>query len=89
VPALLDDLIAFSNRDDVEPVTQAAIAHAQFESTHPFTDGNGRIGRALIGAILRRRGVTPHTALPARREDCSRHAVSYRENARAVPRASR
>ncbi|KAI3473457.1 hypothetical protein Pfo_031659 [Paulownia fortunei] len=43
VPALLDDLIAFSNRDDVEPVTQAAIAHAQFESIHPFTDGNGRI----------------------------------------------
>jgi Fic family protein len=64
VPALLEDLIAFSNRDDVEPVTQAAIAHAQFESIHPFTDGNGRIGRALIGAILRRRGVTPHTVLP-------------------------
>ncbi len=64
VPALLDDLIAFSNRDDVEPGTQAAIAHAQFESIHPFTDGNGRIGRALIGAILRRRGVTPHTVLP-------------------------
>ncbi|UFU15573.1 Fic family protein [Curtobacterium sp. C1] len=64
VPALLDDLIAFSNRDDVEPVTQAALAHAQFESIHPFTAGNGRIGRALIGAILRRRGVTPHTVLP-------------------------
>ncbi|KQR27009.1 Fic family protein [Curtobacterium sp. Leaf154] len=64
VPALLDDLLAFTNRDDVEPVTQAAIAHAQFESIHPFTDGNGRIGRALIGAILRRRGVTPHTVLP-------------------------
>ncbi len=52
-PGPLDDLIAFSNRDDVEPVTQVAIAHAQFESIHPFTDGNGRIGRALIGAILR------------------------------------
>jgi Fic family protein len=64
VPTLLDDLITFSNRDDVEPITQAAIAHAQFESIHPFTDGNGRIGRALIGAILRRRGVTPHTVLP-------------------------
>ncbi|NQX13064.1 Fic family protein [Microbacteriaceae bacterium VKM Ac-2855] len=64
VPALLEDLITFSNRDDIEPITQAAIAHAQFESIHPFTDGNGRIGRALIGAILRRRGVTPHTVLP-------------------------
>lgn len=64
VAALLEDLITFTNRDDVEPVTQAAIAHAQFESIHPFTDGNGRISRALIGAILRRRGVTPHTVLP-------------------------
>ncbi|MDF2510098.1 MAG: Fic family protein, partial [Microbacterium sp.] len=64
VPALLEDLLVFANRDDVEPVTQAAIAHAQFESIHPFTDGNGRIGRALIGAILRRRAVTPHTVLP-------------------------
>ncbi|WP_235510784.1 Fic family protein [Curtobacterium sp. Leaf261] len=64
IPALLDDLLVFANRDDLEPVTQAAIAHAQFESIHPFTDGNGRIGRALIGAILRRRGVTPHTVLP-------------------------
>ena len=64
VPALLRDLVVFSNRADVEPITQAAIAHAQFESIHPFTDGNGRIGRALIGAILRRRGVTPHTVLP-------------------------
>ena len=64
VPGLLDDLIVFSNRNDIEPITQAALAHAQFESIHPFTDGNGRIGRALIGAILRRRGVTPHTVLP-------------------------
>jgi len=64
VPGLLADLLVFSNRDDVEPITQAAIAHAQFESIHPFTDGNGRIGRALIGAILNRRGVTPHTVLP-------------------------
>ena len=64
VPDLLEDLIIFSNRDDLEPITQASIAHAQFESIHPFTDGNGRIGRALIGAILRRRGVAPHTVLP-------------------------
>ncbi|ARC55618.1 Adenosine monophosphate-protein transferase SoFic [Frondihabitans sp. 762G35] len=64
VAGSLDDLITFANRDDVEPITQAAIAHAHFESIHPFTDGNGRIGRALIGAILRRRGVTPHTVLP-------------------------
>lgn len=60
----LADLLVFANRDDVDPVAQAAIVHAQFESIHPFTDGNGRIGRALIGAVLRRRAVTPSTVLP-------------------------
>ncbi|MBM7504548.1 Fic family protein [Agromyces aurantiacus] len=64
VPAYLDDLVAFANRDDLDPVAQAAIAHAQFESIHPFTDGNGRIGRALINAILRRRGLTRRTVVP-------------------------
>jgi Fic family protein len=64
VPACLADLLTFANRDDVDPIAQAAIVHAQFESIHPFTDGNGRIGRALIGAVLRRRGITPTTVLP-------------------------
>ncbi|MEV8213155.1 Fic family protein [Leifsonia sp. NPDC077715] len=64
VSPLMDDLLAFSNRDDVPVVVQAAIAHAQFESIHPFTDGNGRIGRALIGAIYRRRGLTSVTTPP-------------------------
>lgn len=64
VPDYLDDLLAFANRDDLDPIAQAAVVHAQFESIHPFTDGNGRIGRALIGAVLRRRGVTPNAVLP-------------------------
>lgn len=64
VSALLDDLIAFCNRDDLPVLAQAAIAHAQFETIHPFGDGNGRVGRALISAILRRRGVTQHTIVP-------------------------
>ncbi|MFC4243080.1 Fic family protein [Gryllotalpicola reticulitermitis] len=64
VGELLEDLIEFSNRDDIPAIAQAAIAHAQFESIHPFTDGNGRIGRALIGAILRRRGLTVTTTPP-------------------------
>jgi len=55
VPALVDDLIAYVNRYDVDPVTQAAIAHAQFEIIHPFADGNGRVGRVLIAWILVRR----------------------------------
>ncbi|MGH3062282.1 MAG: Fic family protein, partial [Gaiellaceae bacterium] len=42
VPELLDDLCAFCNRGDIPAVIQAAIAHAQFETIHPFHDGNGR-----------------------------------------------
>ncbi len=56
VLGLLEDLCRFIARDDLPPVAQAAIAHAQFETIHPFADGNGRAGRALIYAILRRRG---------------------------------
>jgi Fic family protein len=56
VPGLLDDLCLFIARTDIAAVAQAAIAHAQFENIHPFPDGNGRIGRALIYAVLRRRG---------------------------------
>src|SRR5580658_3376340 len=52
---LLDDLLAFANRSDVDPVSQASIAHAQFEIIHPFADGNGRVGRVLVAWILTRR----------------------------------
>ena len=55
VPALVEDLVAYVNRDDVDPVSQAAIAHAQFEVIHPFADGNGRVGRVLVAWILVRR----------------------------------
>jgi len=55
VPALVGDLIAYANRDDIDPVSQAAIAHAQFEIIHPFADGNGRVGRVLVAWILVRR----------------------------------
>jgi Fic family protein len=58
------DLVAFANRDDLPAIPQAAIVHAQFESIHPFTDGNGRIGRALINAVWRRRGLTTSTVTP-------------------------
>jgi Fic family protein len=47
--------VAFVNRDDLPATAQAAIAHAQFETIHPFIDGNGRVGRCLIHAVLRRR----------------------------------
>jgi Fic family protein len=60
----MTDLVTFCNRTDLPALAQAALAHAQFESIHPFTDGNGRIGRALINAVLRRRGLTHHVVVP-------------------------
>jgi Fic family protein len=57
VHGLLEDLVAFMNRDDVPTLMQAAIAHAQFETIHPFADGNGRVGRCLIHALLSRHGL--------------------------------
>jgi Fic family protein len=55
VPALIDDLCHFLNRTDLPTLVQAAIGHAQFETIHPFADGNGRVGRCLIQIALRRR----------------------------------
>ena len=59
LPALLDDLFAYVDGDEHSPLVQAALAHAQFETLHPFADGNGRAGRALIHVVLRRRGLAP------------------------------
>lgn len=59
VERLLDDLCAFVDDVSLPPLVQAAIAHAQFETIHPFEDGNGRTGRALVQVVLRRRGLTP------------------------------
>lgn len=55
VPALLGDLIAYLNTNEHPPLLQAALAHSQFEAIHPFGDGNGRLGRAIIHVVLRRR----------------------------------
>ncbi len=56
VVPLLEDLCRFLAREDLAPIAQAAVAHAQFENIHPFADGNGRIGRTLIHIVLRRGG---------------------------------
>jgi Fic family protein len=64
VEMYMTDLVTFSRRSDISPLVQATLLHAQFESIHPFTDGNGRIGRALINAVLRTRGITAHTVVP-------------------------
>ena len=63
VQDLLEDLCDFCNQDDLPAVVQAALAHAQFETIHPFVDGNGRIGRVLIHLVLRRRSLAVR-ALP-------------------------
>jgi Fic family protein len=59
VQGLLDDLCNSINDDRLPPIVQAAIMHAQFETIHPFADGNGRAGRALIHVVLKRRRVAP------------------------------
>lgn len=61
---LMADLGEFMARDDLPALAQAAIAHAQFETIHPFADGNGRTGRALVHVVLRERGLTTSSALP-------------------------
>ena len=79
------DLEAFMARRDLLVLAQAAIAHAQFETIHPFADGNGRTGRALMHAILRARGVTTSVAMPisagllARVEDYFGALDAYRD----------
>ncbi|WP_283139404.1 Fic family protein [Rhizohabitans arisaemae] len=64
VPALMADLVSYINAGQHSPLIQAALVHAQFETIHPFTDGNGRVGRALIHTVLTRRGLTRNAVLP-------------------------
>ncbi|GAA1886897.1 Fic family protein [Paeniglutamicibacter psychrophenolicus] len=64
VEKAMDDLVAFMHRDNIPALLQASIAHAQFETIHPFPDGNGRTGRALVGALLRNKGVTEKVTIP-------------------------
>ena len=60
----MHDLCAAINDDLLPPLVQAALVHAQFETIHPFEDGNGRTGRALVHVILRRRGLAPRFLPP-------------------------
>lgn len=62
-PAMAD-LIEFCHRTDMSVLVHAAIAHAQFETIHPFADGNGRTGRALVHALLKRGRATTRLTVP-------------------------
>jgi Fic family protein len=64
IAAAINDLVAFMRRDDVPVLAHAAIAHAQFETIHPFPDGNGRTGRALLHSMLRSRALTRNVTVP-------------------------
>ena len=58
------DLIRFCHRTDMPVLVHAAIAHAQFETIHPFADGNGRTGRTLVHALLKRGRATTRLTVP-------------------------
>lgn len=64
VPELMLDLVAFADRTDMPVLAHAAIAHAQFETIHPFPDGNGRTGRALLHSMLRHGRLTRNVTVP-------------------------
>lgn len=64
VPALMADVMAFARRTDLLVLPHVAVAHAQFETIHPFADGNGRTGRALVQAMLRHHRVTRSVTVP-------------------------
>jgi len=64
VPGAMHDLVEFMTRIDLPAIIQAAIAHAQFETIHPFADGNGRTGRAIVHSLLRYRNIVTSTTAP-------------------------
>ena len=64
VPDCLADLCCFSQQGAIDPLAKAAIAHAQFETIHPFIDGNGRTGRTLLHRMLRNDGVLVQSTVP-------------------------
>lgn len=76
---LLEDLVAFCNESAYPPIVKAAIAHAQFEAIHPFVDGNGRTGRALVHVLAGKGDAVPPVSLmlAANRDRYMRHLAAY------------
>jgi Fic family protein len=64
LPELIEDLVEFIARDDIPVLAHVSLAHAQFETIHPFPDGNGRTGRALVHAQLRNKRLTRRVTVP-------------------------
>jgi Fic family protein len=86
VDALLADVCTAVGEEHLPPLVQAALVHAQFESIHPFIDGNGRTGRALIQVVLRKRALAPayvppiSVALAADKDGYIAGLVAFRED---------
>jgi len=76
VPDLLADLMTFVRESRLPVLAKTAIAHAQFETIHPFADGNGRTGRALIHLVLRADGLITRTVPPVSLS-LATHATQY------------
>jgi Fic family protein len=80
----LDDLERFLNSESSLPaLVQIALAHAQFETIHPFLDGNGRVGRLLITLLLVQRGIL-HRPLLYLSYYLKRHRAEYYDRLMAV-----
>jgi Fic family protein len=64
VASLVNDVCDAMNDETLPPLVQSALVHAQFETIHPYDDGNGRTGRALVQVVLRGRGLAPSYVPP-------------------------
>lgn len=84
LPEALGNLEAFLHADEsLPPLVQIALAHAQFETIHPFLDGNGRVGRLLITFLLTERGIL-HKPVLYLSHYFKRHRAAYYDHLQAV-----
>lgn len=84
VPQALGDLEKFLHTEDtLPPLVKIALAHVQFETIHPFLDGNGRVGRLLITFLLTERGVL-HKPVLYLSHFFKQHRQAYYEHLQAV-----
>ncbi|WP_241658524.1 Fic family protein [Halorubrum sp. BOL3-1] len=64
IPDLLEELLEYASRNtDLHPPLRIGLIHYQFETIHPFLNGNGRLGRLLISLLLQRDGLLPEPYL--------------------------
>lgn len=68
VPVLVNELSTRTGDVSQDPIALLSATHAQFEKIHPFSDGNGRVGRLLMLAQALRAGITPPLVQKERRQ---------------------